>query len=228
MSESLEHLLAELLAKGEAAAAPPEPPSTRGRIVRAALDLFAERSYEAATTRAIADRAGVTERTLFKHFPSKEQLFAQTVFPVMLRLLSPITIDSLKRILEGHNGDFRATLTALVAERIGFATRHISLVQIVAREVLTRPTFRAAAGEFFTTQMKPHVAALLAHARETGQMRDVPDELALRTIVGQVAAYVITRSLMAPDRAWDDAREAEAIVETILFGLSGPTSAGGS
>ncbi|HEY9723247.1 MAG TPA: helix-turn-helix domain-containing protein, partial [Oscillatoriaceae cyanobacterium] len=52
---------------------PDSPPSddltgTQARIVQAALELFAEHSYEAATTQAIARRAGVTERTLFRHF----------------------------------------------------------------------------------------------------------------------------------------------------------------
>src|SRR5579871_825136 len=45
----------------------------RRRLRQAALDLFRERGYEATTTAEIAARAGVTERTFFRHFPDKRE-----------------------------------------------------------------------------------------------------------------------------------------------------------
>ncbi|MET7685107.1 TetR/AcrR family transcriptional regulator [Streptomyces sp. NPDC005423] len=52
-------------------------PNTRERLVRAALDLFIERGYDATTVSEIADRAGLTKTTFFRHFPDKrEVLFA--------------------------------------------------------------------------------------------------------------------------------------------------------
>ena len=45
----------------------------RHRLQQAALELFAERGYEATTTAEIAARAGVTERTFFRHFPDKRE-----------------------------------------------------------------------------------------------------------------------------------------------------------
>ena len=49
----------------------------RERLQRAALELFTERGFDGATAEQIAARAGVTERTYFRHFPDKrEVLFA--------------------------------------------------------------------------------------------------------------------------------------------------------
>ncbi|HEY2707106.1 MAG TPA: TetR/AcrR family transcriptional regulator [Caulobacteraceae bacterium] len=45
----------------------------RRRLQQAALDLFRERGYEATTAAEIAARAGVTERTFFRHFPDKRE-----------------------------------------------------------------------------------------------------------------------------------------------------------
>ncbi len=46
----------------------------RARLREAALDLYAERGYEATTTAEIAARAGVTERTYFRHFADKREV----------------------------------------------------------------------------------------------------------------------------------------------------------
>ncbi|TQS45286.1 TetR/AcrR family transcriptional regulator [Cryptosporangium phraense] len=46
----------------------------RARLREAALQLYAERGYEATTTAEIAARAGVTERTYFRHFADKREV----------------------------------------------------------------------------------------------------------------------------------------------------------
>jgi TetR/AcrR family transcriptional regulator len=49
--------------------------TARERILQAALEEFATRGYEAASTNAIASRAGVAKGLVFHHFGSKESLF---------------------------------------------------------------------------------------------------------------------------------------------------------
>src|SRR4029077_3021715 len=52
-------------------------PNARGRLEQAALELYVERGYEQTTVAEIAERAGLTERTFFRHFADKrEVLFA--------------------------------------------------------------------------------------------------------------------------------------------------------
>ena len=46
----------------------------RERLVKAALDLFLERGFDAVTAAEIAVCAGVTERTYFRHFPDKREV----------------------------------------------------------------------------------------------------------------------------------------------------------
>jgi AcrR family transcriptional regulator len=52
-------------------------PNARGRLEQAALELYGERGFEQTTVDEIAARAGLTERTFFRHFTDKrEVLFA--------------------------------------------------------------------------------------------------------------------------------------------------------
>jgi AcrR family transcriptional regulator len=58
-----------------------EPPrrghETRARLLRAAVEVLDEGGYAAASVVAIAARAGVATGTLYRHFPSKADLFVE-------------------------------------------------------------------------------------------------------------------------------------------------------
>ncbi|WP_205696087.1 TetR/AcrR family transcriptional regulator [Conexibacter sp. SYSU D00693] len=49
-------------------------PDARRRLQEAALSLFAQRGYEQTTARQIAEQAGLTERTFFRHFSDKREV----------------------------------------------------------------------------------------------------------------------------------------------------------
>lgn len=49
-------------------------PGARERLVVAAVDLFIEQGYDQTTVAQIAQRAGVTKSTFFRHFPDKREL----------------------------------------------------------------------------------------------------------------------------------------------------------
>jgi AcrR family transcriptional regulator len=49
-------------------------PDSAGRLQEAALDLYSERGFDQTTAAQIAARAGVTERTFFRHFADKREV----------------------------------------------------------------------------------------------------------------------------------------------------------
>ena len=51
-------------------------PHARERLVAAALQLFGEQGYDRTTVAQIADRAGLTKSTFFRHFPDKRDVLA--------------------------------------------------------------------------------------------------------------------------------------------------------
>ncbi len=52
-------------------------PNARGRLEQAALELYVERGFEQTTVAEIAQRAGLTERTFFRHFADKREVLFQ-------------------------------------------------------------------------------------------------------------------------------------------------------
>jgi AcrR family transcriptional regulator len=49
-------------------------PDAPGRLIGAAIELFEEQGYEATTVAEIAERAGLTKRTFFRHFSDKREV----------------------------------------------------------------------------------------------------------------------------------------------------------
>jgi AcrR family transcriptional regulator len=81
-------------------------PGARERMVLAAVDLFTERGYDATTVTQIAERAGVTKSTFFRHFPDKRELLVAGQ-EVLSRLLAegiaeaPETASPLEAVAAG-------------------------------------------------------------------------------------------------------------------------------
>jgi AcrR family transcriptional regulator len=70
--------------------------TTRARIERAALELFAARGIDAATTRAIAEAADLSEGALYRHFRSKEAI-AESLFAAIHNRLARLVRDTAAR-----------------------------------------------------------------------------------------------------------------------------------
>src|ERR1700712_540822 len=49
-------------------------PDAKGRLMQAAVELYVERGFEQTTVAEIAQRAGLTERTFFRHFADKREV----------------------------------------------------------------------------------------------------------------------------------------------------------
>jgi AcrR family transcriptional regulator len=103
---------------------------TRDRIVAAAADLFAEHSFDGATTRQIAARAGVTQPLLNYHYRSKDALWREAV-DSLFSALNEAMASQLDR-LSGMDVLSRAKLT--VRQFVLFSARHPQLHRIITQE----------------------------------------------------------------------------------------------
>lgn len=104
--------------------------ATRRRIIAAALDLFADRSFDGATTRDIAAAAGVSQPSLAYHFASKDELWHAAVDSLFDELTS-VMADRLDG-LRGVDDLQRAEL--MVREFVAFSAARPQLHRIVLQE----------------------------------------------------------------------------------------------
>jgi AcrR family transcriptional regulator len=98
--------------------------SSRDKLLRAAIDLFAERGYHDTTIEAVATRAGVSRGSIFWHFGSKDDLVAAVIDETLTRWLDGITART--RDLQGPEG-----LEAFFGYRKDIINEDLALIRLI-------------------------------------------------------------------------------------------------
>ena len=104
----------------------------RAATVQAVVDLAAEQNPAEITTTAIADRMGLTQGALFRHFPTKDAILEATLSWVSERLLARVD-----KAAEGAAAP-AAALEAMFMAHIDFVARHPGVPRMLFGE-LQRP-----------------------------------------------------------------------------------------
>lgn len=66
----------------------------RAHLIRVAAELFAEQPYDSVSMEEVAARGGVSRALLYRHFPSKQDLFAAIYREAADRLLDQTVLDT--------------------------------------------------------------------------------------------------------------------------------------
>ena len=138
---------------------------TKKRLLEATLKLISEKGYMGATTREIAQQAGVTELTLFRHFGSKEKLFKEllgsyTFLPRLKELLPELDGLSSREALELIATHFLLTLKERKA-----------MVKIMYSEYTTYPENIREVYNKFILEMRTTMAAYFEGLQRQGMLR---------------------------------------------------------
>jgi len=141
-------------------------PGARGRLEQAAYELFLDRGYEQTTVVDIAKRAGLTERTFFRHYADKREVFfggAAALQDELLRALDALppalpTIEAVRIAVEAASSVLHGR-RALARERQRIVAAHADLQE---RALIKRATLTAALAQGLQQQGVPEPAASLA------------------------------------------------------------------
>ncbi len=160
----------------------PSLPDTRERILEAAAPLFATEGFAGASTRAIAQAAGVNIATLAYHFGDKQGLYAALVDRTYARLA---TVE----LPGGEEHDPDARLRVLVKAMYRFARAHQGELRVLLRHVLENRRLPDAVA---ATWMAPLLARVGEALAPLGIPLDPERMLALLSLNHLIVRYAIT------------------------------------
>jgi len=181
---------------------------TRSKILAAARELFERNGTRGTTTREVAERAGVNEATLFRHFGSKralldamrEQACGVARFRDVLSALSGTDLEADLRSLAYFIVEVMSENRAMMC---------ISLAEDAAGTA-DLPVWRGPA------EIKAELTSYFAAQFAAGAIRTEP-AFAARYFLGMLFSYVVGRKLW--DSAVPDRAVLDRVVDVILHGV---------
>jgi AcrR family transcriptional regulator len=159
-----------------------QPQATRERLVQAATALIEEGGYAAASVAAIAQRAGVATGALYRHFPSKADLFVEVFRGAAERELEAMRAAAAR----GSFGErFEAVIetyarSALRNRRAAWALVYEPVDPLVDAERLA-----------YRREYREGMAELLRTGISAGEIPDQDVDVAAAAVVGAIAEALV-------------------------------------
>ncbi len=197
----------------------------RQQILEVAFGLFARKGYQGATTREIADEAGVNEALLFRHFPSKENLY-WTMIEELCNARGKR--HRVKKILE-LGGTDAEVFEAVACELLQRTEHDCRLTRLLWFTALENHELSA---RFFNTFVAEYFEALAGHIRKRirqGAFRSTDPVLAARGFIGMMVYHFLIQEMFVgePYQNLDAAQVAKRLSQIWLAGMQNPVTSNG-
>lgn len=190
--------------------------STRERLLSAAARVFARDGLEGATTRAIAQEAGVNEVTLFRHFKSKDRLLAAVVG----NNFGPSGATQAVEIPQ-PTGNLRRDLLEMARCYDRLFTENLPLLRTMIGEIQRYREHERQVLRSIFAPVREALEALLQRARETHQLQVETDvEILSDMFTGMIFMGVLKRNTPQLQRSYAHAAYLQAVADIMLRGVS--------
>jgi AcrR family transcriptional regulator len=164
--------------------------NTKERLLGATMKLVSEKGYLGATTREIAQEAGVSEITLFRHFGSKEKLFegmlGQYTFLPRLKELRP-QLDGLT---------YEEALMTIAKRFLLTLKEQKSFIKIMYSEANLYPDKALKVYNATGDELRATLSDYFASLQKKGILRKVSPDTSARMLLSMLFAYFRAEELM--------------------------------
>ena len=199
-------------------------PFRRQHLITTALELFASQGFEGTTTREIAQRCGVTEAIIFRHFPTKESLYWAVIEEQCnIRGSGP----RLRRVLAA-DVDELTRFTRIAEDILRRNSEDSKFFRLLLFSALENHEL---SDHFFQTRVSERFETLADYIRSgirKGVFRNVDPLVAARAFFGMVVYHFLIQDIFGGKRSRDfDVQEiSRALAEIWLAGVLVESSAG--
>src|SRR5687767_12884275 len=138
-------------------------------IVDAATQMFGQRGYEATHTAEVAAAAGVTERTLFRYFPSKEKLYRRVMFPALLFAAVPRALTDAGTLFGTSADSYAAWHRRILSLRVAAARQAAPQYRLLISSLMSDEGVRGKVIDIWRESVLKPLLAMVRRFQSEGQ-----------------------------------------------------------
>ncbi|PJI08731.1 MULTISPECIES: TetR/AcrR family transcriptional regulator [Clostridium] len=190
-------------------------------IMEAAIKIFSEKGYNAATTSEISKEAGIAEGTLFRYFKNKKALLAKIIMFSSKVIGKSIITDRLNKIIEKNKDkDIKEILKLIILDRIDLLEKNKKIFKIVVTEIQYQEDLKEAFVNNIIFAVKDMAYGYIEHNAEIKEkLKDLDLMVVGRTLIGSVIMLVMQEEFFPNLIKVDREVQVEQMVEMFLHGL---------
>ena len=192
----------------------------RHQIVAIAAEFFSQKGFRGTTTKEIADRAGVSEAIIFRHFATKDDLYRA----ILDHKVNQATQRMKANLNEaaGRKDDY-AYFGSLAYEMLEFHAKDRTFMRLLLFSALEGHDLSEIFFNSTARDMKNQIRRYIKQRIVDGAFRQVDPAVAARAFVGMVLNQAQVRNIFHDDDLRFSSRQmAERFVDIFLAGIRNP------
>ncbi len=193
----------------------------QARILEAAIEIFSEKGFAAASTSEIAQKAGVAEGTIFRHYKTKKDLLLSIAGPIAAKVVAPFLIRDFAKVLDMPYERIEDFYRAVAKDRIAFARKNVKLIRILVHELPFQPELLEQVKGVMSNIVYVRLEKIIRHFQERGQLIEAPEWRIIRASVSMLIGMIFTHVILFPEYPIDEEEEIDRTVELLLYGIAG-------
>jgi AcrR family transcriptional regulator len=197
----------------------------RQQILNIAIRLFSQRGFRGATTKEIAQAAGVSEAIIFRHFATKQDLYAA----ILEHKARVGKVNDLTKLLTSveESGDDRAIFEKMAREMFRIHQEDFEFFRLLLFSALEGHEFSQMFRERYVRQNCELIDAYLRERQRAGALRDIEPMVIARAFYGMIVHHSLVNLLLDPTREFlniSDEEAAQKFTDILINGIGAKTS----
>jgi AcrR family transcriptional regulator len=193
----------------------------RSQILRVAVGLFSHEGFRGTTTKKIAQAAGVSEAMVFRHFATKEELYAAILDH---KACSGDAIDLELMVADAvARRDDRAVFEGLAFNALEHHEHDPDFQRLLLHAALEGHELAQMFFEKFVRRVYEFLSAYIRERQREGALIDIEPTIVVRSFIGMIIHHSLNNNLWDPQRRLlniSNQAAAEGFTDILLRGIS--------
>lgn len=170
----------------------------RSQILRVAVDLFSHEGFRGTTTKKIAQAAGVSEAMVFRHFATKEELYAAILDH---KACSGDAVDLEMMVADAvARRDDRAVFEGLAFHALEHHEHDPNFQRLLLHAALEGHELAQMFFEKFVRRVYEFLGNYIRERQREGAMTDMDPAIVVRSFIGMIIHHSLNNNLWDPQR----------------------------